>query len=194
MTTLQVNLGYLCNQACVHCHVNAGPKRTELMKQDTVEAVLAFLRAKPQVRTLDLTGGAPEMNPHFRHLVDSARELGLRVVDRCNLTILEEPGYEDLADFLANRRVEIVASLPCYLEDNVDRQRGNGVFAASTQSAADVLASPRRPAPGPARDGPPGGGLPGLGRGEPARAAHQLPGDVVSRLPRGRASDALRDK
>ena len=134
LTTLQVNLGYLCNQACVHCHVNAGPKRTELMKQDTVEAVLAFLRAKPQVRTLDLTGGAPEMNPHFRYLVEEAGTLGLQVIDRCNLTILEEPGYEDLAAFLAAQRVEVVASLPCYLEDNVDRQRGKGVFDASLRA------------------------------------------------------------
>jgi radical SAM/Cys-rich protein len=134
LTTLQVNLGYLCNQTCVHCHVNAGPKRTELMTLDTVEAVLAFLRAQPQVRTLDLTGGAPEMNPHFRYLVEEAGMLGMRVIDRCNLTILEEPGYEDLAEFLAVLRVEVVASLPCYKEDNVDRQRGKGVFDVSLRA------------------------------------------------------------
>jgi radical SAM/Cys-rich protein len=131
LTTLQVNLGYLCNQTCVHCHVDAGPKRTELMEEESIAHVLAFLRAQPQVHTLDLTGGAPEMNPHFRYLVSQARVLGVQVIDRCNLTILEEPGYEDLAQFLATQQVEVVASLPCYLEDNVNRQRGNGVFKAS---------------------------------------------------------------
>ncbi|HEY3326403.1 MAG TPA: arsenosugar biosynthesis radical SAM (seleno)protein ArsS [Novimethylophilus sp.] len=134
LTTVQVNLGYLCNQTCVHCHVNAGPKRTELMGKETVTHVLAFLHAQPQVRTLDLTGGAPEMNPHFRYLISEASELGVKVIDRCNLTILEEPGYEDLAEFLATQQVEITASLPCYLEDNVDRQRGNGVFEASVRA------------------------------------------------------------
>lgn len=134
LTTLQVNLGYLCNQTCIHCHVDAGPKRTELMDEDTVAQVLAFLRAQPQVRTLDLTGGAPEMNPHFRYLVEEATALGVRVIDRCNLTILEEPGYADLAEFLAARQVEITASLPCYLEDNVNRQRGRGVFQASIRA------------------------------------------------------------
>lgn len=134
LTTLQVNLGYLCNQTCIHCHVDAGPKRTELMDEDTVAQVLAFLRAQPQVRTLDLTGGAPEMNPHFRYLVEEATALGVRVIDRCNLTILEEPGYADLAEFLAARQVEVTASLPCYLEDNVNRQRGRGVFQASIRA------------------------------------------------------------
>jgi len=134
LTTLQVNLGYLCNQTCVHCHVDAGPKRTELMDEDTIAQVLAFLRAQPQVRTLDLTGGAPEMNPHFRYLVEEATALGVRVIDRCNLTILEEPGYADLAEFLAAQQVEVTASLPCYLEDNVNRQRGRGVFQASIRA------------------------------------------------------------
>lgn len=134
LITLQVNLGYLCNQTCVHCHVDAGPKRTELMDEDTIAQVLAFLRAQPQVRTLDLTGGAPEMNPHFRYLVEEATALGVRVIDRCNLTILEEPGYADLAEFLAAQQVEITASLPCYLEDNVNRQRGRGVFQASIRA------------------------------------------------------------
>jgi radical SAM/Cys-rich protein len=133
LETLQVNLGYRCNQACVHCHVNAGPNRTESMSQETIEEMLRFLRAS-SVHTLDLTGGAPEINPHFRYLVSSARALGVRVIDRCNLTILEEPGYEDLAEFLASHQVEIIASLPCYLEDNVDRQRGNGVFNASLRA------------------------------------------------------------
>lgn len=130
LETLQVNLGYRCNQACTHCHVAAGPKRTELMGWDTVLVVLDFL-VRAKISILDLTGGAPEMNPHFRDLVKSARKLGIHVIDRCNLTILEEPGYEDLAEFLAGQQVEITASLPCYLEENVDKQRGPGVFQAS---------------------------------------------------------------
>ena len=129
--TLQVNLGYRCNQSCLHCHVNAGPNRTEEMTRETVDAVLAFLAASPSVRSLDLTGGAPELNRHFRSLVSAARERGVHVIDRCNLTILEEPGQEGLAEFLAGQEVEVVASMPCYLEDNVDRQRGKGVFDAS---------------------------------------------------------------
>lgn len=131
--TLQVNLGYKCNQSCLHCHVNAGPTRTELMARETIFEVVAFLKSA-DIRTLDLTGGAPELNPHFRLLVESARALGVRVIDRCNLTILFEPGQEDLAEFLAAQQVEITASLPCYLEDNVDRQRGDGVFAASIRA------------------------------------------------------------
>lgn len=131
LDTLQVNLGYRCNQSCVHCHVNAGPNRTEEMSGDNVDAVIAFLSASAGVRTLDLTGGAPELNRHFRRLVIAARALGVRVIDRCNLTILEEPGQEGLAEFLAAHGVEVVASLPCYLEDNVDRQRGKGTFDAS---------------------------------------------------------------
>ena len=129
--TLQINLGYRCNQSCLHCHVNAGPNRTEEMSRDTIDAVVAFLTASPEVRTLDLTGGAPELNPHFRSLVIAARARGVRVIDRCNLTILEEPGQDGLAEFLAAHGVEVVASMPCYLEDNVDRQRGKGTFDAS---------------------------------------------------------------
>ncbi|HTS51647.1 MAG TPA: arsenosugar biosynthesis radical SAM (seleno)protein ArsS [Burkholderiales bacterium] len=133
LDTLQVNLGYKCNQSCVHCHVNAGPARTEMMARETADEVLAFLRsARPP--TLDITGGAPELNPHFRYLVTGARSLGVHVMDRCNLTILEQPGQEDLAQFLAAHRVEIIASMPCYLEDNVDRQRGDGVFQASIRA------------------------------------------------------------
>ncbi len=128
--TLQVNLGYRCNQQCLHCHVNAGPKREENMQAETVDTVLAYLAAA-DITTLDLTGGAPEMNPHFRRLVRTARARGVHVMDRCNLTILEEPGHEDLAEFLAAQGVEVVASLPCYSEANVDGQRGKGVFAAS---------------------------------------------------------------
>ena len=130
LDTLQVNVGYRCNQSCGHCHVNAGPSRTEEMTADVVDVVLAFL-ARKRVTTLDITGGAPELNPHFRTLVHAARDMGVRVMDRCNLTILEVPGQEDLADFLAREQVEIVASMPCYLEDNVDRQRGKGVFDGS---------------------------------------------------------------
>jgi radical SAM/Cys-rich protein len=129
--TLQINLGYRCNQSCLHCHVNAGPNRSEEMSRETIAAVIAFLAASPDVRTLDLTGGAPELNRHFRDLVVAARARGVRVIDRCNLTILEEPGQEDLAAFLADHGVEVVASMPCYLEDNVDRQRGKGTFDAS---------------------------------------------------------------
>ena len=128
--TLQVNLGYLCNQSCLHCHVNAGPTRTELMDLGTIETILQVLRER-RIGTLDLTGGAPEMNPHFRTLVAQARRLGVRVIDRCNLTILFEPGHEDLAQFLADQQVEVTASLPCYSQDNVDRQRGDGVFDKS---------------------------------------------------------------
>ena len=131
LDTLQVNLGYRCNQSCLHCHVNAGPHRTEEMSRETLDTVVALLRATPSLKVLDLTGGAPELNPHFRHLVTAARALDVRVIDRCNLTILEEPGQQGLADFLAAQQVEVVASMPCYLEDNVDRQRGKGVFDAS---------------------------------------------------------------
>ena len=130
LDTLQVNLGYKCNQSCLHCHVNAGPNRTEMMDADTVALVLRVLRARG-IGTLDLTGGAPELSPHFRGLVQAARAQGVRVIDRCNLTILSEPGQEDLAGFLANQQVEITASLPCYSRDNVDRQRGDGVFERS---------------------------------------------------------------
>ncbi|NDP41446.1 MAG: radical SAM/Cys-rich domain protein [Aromatoleum sp.] len=128
--TLQVNLGYTCNQACLHCHVNASPERKEMMGRETIDQVLAVLRARG-LRTLDVTGGAPELNPHFRHLVAQARRLGARVIDRCNLTILNEPGFEDLPEFLAGQRVEVTASLPCYSRENVDRQRGEHVFESS---------------------------------------------------------------
>jgi radical SAM/Cys-rich protein len=133
LDTLQVNVGYRCNQSCVHCHVAAGPHRTEEMSAEVVDTVLAFL-ARRHIGTLDITGGAPELNPHFRHLVCAARDMGVRVMDRCNLTILELPGQEDLAGFLATQQVEIVASLPCYSEDNVDRQRGKGVFDTSIRA------------------------------------------------------------
>ncbi|MSQ59723.1 MAG: radical SAM/Cys-rich domain protein [Betaproteobacteria bacterium] len=132
LSTLQVNLGYRCNQTCVHCHVNAGPNRTEEMSAETVETVIEFARVRA-IQSLDITGGAPELNPHFRHLVSEARALGVQVTDRCNLTILEEPGHEDLAQFLAGNSVQVTASLPCYLENNVDKQRGKGVFGKSIE-------------------------------------------------------------
>lgn len=130
LATLQVNVGYRCNQSCFHCHVNAGPNRTEEMTGDIADLVLDFLRRR-KIAALDITGGAPELNPHFRRLVREARKLRAKVMDRCNLTILEQPGQEDLAEFLASEHVEVVASMPCYLQDNVERQRGKGVFEGS---------------------------------------------------------------
>lgn len=132
--TLQVNVGYLCNQQCVHCHVNAGPNRKEIMQRDVIDNIIKYLEASKNIEALDLTGGAPELNPHFCDLVTTARNMGKHVIDRCNLTILEEPGQEALAGFLAEHKVEITASLPCYTEENVNRQRGKGVFAASIRA------------------------------------------------------------
>ncbi len=133
LETLQVNLGYRCNQSCLHCHVNAGPRRTEVMSADTVDAVIRFLGNSP-VTTLDLTGGAPELNPAFRQLVSAARSLDIAVIDRCNLTILLEPEQADTDRFLAENQVKIVASLPCYIKDNVDAQRGDGTFSGSLEA------------------------------------------------------------
>lgn len=130
---LQVNVGKVCNQTCSHCHVDAGPDRKESMSQKTAEAVICALKTA-KVSTLDITGGAPEMNPNFCYLVEEARALGCRVIDRCNLTILLAPRYEYLPEFLASNKVEIVASLPCYLEENCDRQRGDGVFQRSIEA------------------------------------------------------------
>ena len=132
LETLQVNLGYLCNISCTHCHVNAGPTRTELMDSETLSLVLDFARER-NVGTLDLTGGSPEMNPGFCDLVRDARVMNIKVMDRCNPTILVEPGYEDLAQFLASQQVQIVASMPCYQEENVDGQRGKGVYRRSIE-------------------------------------------------------------
>jgi radical SAM/Cys-rich protein len=133
LQTLQMNLGYLCNLACTHCHVAAGPKRTELMDRATIDVAIEFLQTQG-VRTLDVTGGSPEMNPHFRDLVRAARAMDVHVMDRCNPTILNEPGYEWVANFLAENRVEVVASLPCYTEPNVDHQRGKHVFERSIEA------------------------------------------------------------
>ena len=130
LDTLQVNLGYKCNQSCLHCHVNAGPNRTEMMDAGTLALIPQVLAARG-LQTLDLTGGAPELHEGFRSLVRAARAQGVRVIDRCNLTILFEPGQEDLAEFLTEQRVDIVASMPCYSAANVDKQRGEGVFDLS---------------------------------------------------------------
>ena len=131
--TLQVNLGYVCNLSCAHCHVNAGPQRVESMAAETVDLVLELL-AQGGFSVLDLTGGAPELNPEFRRLVSAATAIGIKVIDRCNLTILFEPGQEGLGQFLAENNVEIVASLPCYLEENVEEQRGKGVYDDSIEA------------------------------------------------------------
>lgn len=130
LNILQVNLGYRCNLSCVHCHVNAGPKRTEIMSREVIDALLTLIDQR-QIKWLDLTGGAPEMNPDFRYLVQEARARGVQVIDRCNLTILMLPEYADLAQFLADNNVIITASLPCYSEQNVEAQRGKGVFSDS---------------------------------------------------------------
>lgn len=130
LSTLQVNLGYRCNQSCVHCHVDAGPHRTEMMGDDLIDMISQVLKTR-SIETLDLTGGAPELHDGFKRIVTQARAQGVRVIDRCNLTILFEPGQEDLAKFLAEQKVEVVASMPCYSLENVDKQRGKGVFDLS---------------------------------------------------------------
>jgi radical SAM/Cys-rich protein len=139
LDTLQLNVGYRCNQSCVHCHVDASPHRTEEMSAEVADLALSFLE-RQRLATLDVTGGAPELNPQFRRLVTSARALGVHVMDRCNLTILEEPGQEDIAQFLAGEEVEVVASMPCYLKDNVDRQRGQGAFEKSIRALQQLNA------------------------------------------------------
>lgn len=128
--TLQMNLGYLCNLACTHCHVEAGPKRTEMMDRDTMDVALEFIQAQG-IRNLDVTGGSPEMHPRFRAFMSQAKAMGVHLMDRCNPTIIEEPGYDWVPQFLADHEVEVIASLPCYTADNVDTQRGKGVFDAS---------------------------------------------------------------
>jgi len=133
-TVLQVNVGKRCNQACRHCHVNAGPTRTEVMTPETVDRILELLSCSPSIEVVDITGGAPELNPSFQHLVSGARSTGRNVIDRCNLTVLSEPGQENTAEFLATQRVEVIASLPCYGPDNVDAQRGSGVFERSIEA------------------------------------------------------------
>ena len=130
LTDLQINLGYLCNQACEHCHVEAGPKRTELMDWNTMRRILDWSE-RAGIKSVDLTGGAPEMNPQFRRFVEAFQAQGAEVISRCNLTILTEPGYEDLAQWYADRKVRLVSSMPCYTRENVDKQRGKGAFGKS---------------------------------------------------------------
>lgn len=137
LETLQVNLGYRCNLSCKHCHVNAGPKRTEMMGEEVIQSIIELLQ-QGLIKTLDLTGGAPELNPHFKALVKAAAKLGVRVIDRCNLTILEEQDHSELSQFLADHQVEVVASMPCYLTENVDAQRGKGTFAASIKALQNL--------------------------------------------------------
>jgi radical SAM/Cys-rich protein len=132
--TLQVNVGKLCNQTCTHCHVDAGPSRTEIMTRETVESVLNVVRRYPDLRTVDITGGAPEMNPHFEFLVEQCRGLGRHVMDRCNLTVFFVRDKQHLPEFLADHQVEVIASLPCYLAENVDQQRGKGVYGRSIEA------------------------------------------------------------
>ena len=137
INTLQINIGYKCNQACAHCHVNASPTRTEMMDDETISLIPKVIKLY-QIKTLDITGGAPEIHPRFKSLIKKARELDVEIIDRCNLTILSEPGYEDLAEFLAENKVSITASLPCYLEENVDAQRGKGVFEKSIKGLQEL--------------------------------------------------------
>jgi radical SAM/Cys-rich protein len=134
VTTLQINVGKLCNQACHHCHVEAGPKRTEIMPANVAKRILTLLAATPEIQTVDITGGAPELNENFRRLASESRRMQKQVIDRCNLTVLFEPGLETLAEFLAANNVEITASLPCYTESNVDQQRGKGAFEKSIRA------------------------------------------------------------
>ena len=132
---LQLNIGLYCNQACRHCHVESSPLRTaEVMSRATAEQALRVLEASPSVRTVDLTGGAPELNPQFRFLVEGAAALGRTILDRCNLTVLLEPGQEDLPEFLAAKGVRVVASLPCYTGETVDKQRGGGYSAGASRA------------------------------------------------------------
>jgi radical SAM/Cys-rich protein len=132
--TVQVNVGKICNQACHHCHVEAGPRRTEAMTSETAERILELVSNTPDAQTVDITGGAPELNPNFRRLVRGSKNCRKQVIDRCNLTILLEPGQEDLLAFLQEHEVHVVASLPCYTAENVDKQRGRGVFERSIRA------------------------------------------------------------
>jgi radical SAM/Cys-rich protein len=133
-TTLQVNIGKRCNQACSHCHVESSPRRKENMELETVNRILELLQNRKEIKTVDITGGAPELNPHFKYFVQKLRQMNFEVIDRCNLTIFFEKGQEDTAEFLATQKVQVVASLPCYVGDNVDKQRGKGVFSKSIKA------------------------------------------------------------
>lgn len=131
---LQVNIGKKCNLTCTHCHVEAGPQRKENMKLETVDKILELLKASPEIHSIDITGGAPELNPHFKHLVRGASALGKKIINRCNLTVLFEPAMEDMPEFFKEYKVNVVASLPCYSRENVEKQRGNGVFQKSIEA------------------------------------------------------------
>ncbi len=137
LTDLQINLGYLCNQACEHCHVEAGPKRTELMTWETMQRILSWSE-KAGIKSVDLTGGAPEMNPYFRDFIEAFQAQGAQIISRCNLTILREPGYEDLAQWYAEHRIRLVSSMPCYTRENVDKQRGKGTFGKSIDALLEL--------------------------------------------------------
>jgi radical SAM/Cys-rich protein len=138
--TLQLNVGRKCNQACRHCHVDAAPWRTEMIERETAERIAEWIQTyRPEV--VDITGGAPELSEFFRFFVEVARGVGAHVIDRNNLTILEEPGFEDLPHFLSNYEVEVIASLPCYLAENVNKQRGNGVFDKSIRGLRKLNAA-----------------------------------------------------
>ena len=172
VTTLQVNIGLRCNLACHHCHVESGPKRSERLDSQALARILELLARSPEVETLDITGGAPELHEGFRDLVRGARALGRRVIDRCNLTVLDEPGQADTAEFLAAAGVEIVASLPCHGEENVDRQRGRGVFEGSIRALQKLNAL-----------GYGRGEGPGQGQGgRQGEVQHEGPGDTGLRL------------
>ncbi len=134
ISTLQVNMGKLCNQACSHCHVEAGPKRTEVMNYEVISKILNLLKKENSIKIIDITGGAPELNTNFKYFVKELKKLKLHIIDRCNLTVLHEIGQEKTSEFLAKNNVEIIASLPCYTEQNVDQQRGRGVFIKSIDS------------------------------------------------------------
>ncbi len=140
LDTIQVNVGKLCNQTCTHCHVDAGPTRTEIMTRETADVVLDVVRRYPELRTVDITGGAPEMNPHFEYLVAQCRAMGRHVIDRCNLTVFFVRDKQHLPRFLADHQVEVIASLPCYLEENVDQQRGKGVYSRSIEALQQLNA------------------------------------------------------
>ncbi len=137
LSTLQVNLGYKCNQACSHCHVDAGPNRTEMMDDETIRLIPRIIE-KYKISCLDITGGAPEIHNGFKNLILESNKLGIDIIDRCNLTILTEDGYEDLAQFLADQNVIVTASLPCYEKNNVDKQRGIGVFERSITALKEL--------------------------------------------------------
>ena len=133
LNILQVNVGKLCNQACHHCHVDAGPTKTEIMSRETIDNILGFLESS-DIKTVDITGGAPELIPDYRYFVERVRGMGRHVIDRCNLTVVFEPGQEDLVDFYVAQEVELICSLPCYSQGNVDAQRGRGVFDKSIRA------------------------------------------------------------